>query len=76
MLFDVRLGGVMTEKITRRKLFGKITVTVAGAAVVLTLPERWVKPMIESIVTPADAAFTPPPTTTTTTTTTTTSNFG
>ena len=63
----------MTEEITRRKLFGKITVTIAGAAVVLALPERWVKPMIESIVTPADAAFTPPPTTTTTTTTTTTS---
>ena len=70
MLFDVRLGGVMTEEITRRKLFGKITVTIAGVAVVLALPERWVKPMIESIVTPADAAFTPPPTTTTTTTTT------
>ena len=60
----------MTEEITRRKLFGKITVTIAGAAVVLALPERWVKPMIESIVTPADAGFTPLPTTTTTTTTT------
>ena len=57
----------MTEEITRRKLFANITVAVGGATVVLALPERWVKPVIESIVTPADASFTPPPTTTTTT---------
>jgi hypothetical protein len=60
----------MSEEISRRKLVEKITVTVAGAAIVLAIPERWVKPVIESIVTPADAGFTPLPTTTTTTTTT------
>jgi hypothetical protein len=60
----------MSEEISRRTVFKKIVVAVGGATVVLALPERWLKPVIESIVTPANAGFsavfvspptTPPP---------------
>ena len=36
----------------------------------LVLPERWVKPVVKSVIVPAHAAAFPAPTTTTTTTTT------
>jgi hypothetical protein len=57
----------MSEEISRRTVIKKVVVAVGGATVVLALPERWVKPVVESIVTPANAGFSPVPPSATTT---------
>ena len=55
----------------RRDAIKTMAVVVGGVATILMLPDRWVKPVVDAVVTPANAAglsFWQATTTTTTTT--------
>ena len=62
----------------RREAIKTISTVVGGVITIIALPERWVRPVVDAIVTPAHAQtsnYTPPRTTTTTTTTSTTTTY-
>ena len=60
-------GGSSTMTVDRRRI---LQVALGGGSLSpLVLPERWVKPVVKSVIVPAHAAASPATTTTTTTTT-------
>ena len=59
-------GGSSTMTVDRRRI---LQIALGGGSLSpLVLPERWVKPVVKSVIVPAHAAASPATTTTTTTT--------
>jgi hypothetical protein len=55
--FRAQLGvGVMTESVSRRSAMKSIVVVVGGVATTVMLPGRWTRPLIDSVIVPANAA--------------------
>ena len=52
----------------RREAIRTIAIVVGGATTILALPSGWVKPVVDAVITPANAFILSSATTTTTTT--------
>jgi len=64
----------MTDK-NRREAIKTIAVVLGGVTTIIALPERWIRPVVDAVVTPAHAGTSIVVTTTTTTTTSTTTTY-
>jgi hypothetical protein len=64
--FNAPSGGIFQMTVDRRRI---LQIALGGGSLSpLVLPERWVKPVVRSVIVPAHAAASPAATTTTTTT--------
>jgi hypothetical protein len=48
--------GAMTNHIDRRSAIKSVVIISAGVATTLILPNKWIRPLVEAVVVPANAA--------------------